>query len=123
MQDCLIVSAAVIIGFLIGIMILMYPSGPAKWGLKKIALMYLRSPHKAHLSYGRLYPGARFTLLQWTEAMAKDPEQAIYKYAPWVTKVSFFIGTIWLLVTARVAFLLKPLCLPIVQGLWHHILH
>ena len=114
MHDCLIVSAAVIIGFLIGIMILIYPSGPVKWILRKSALAYLRNPQvREKLSRARLYPKAHFTLLEWLEATAEDPVRATYKYTRWETWFSFVMGTIWLLVTGltQLSIEQQPFCL------------
>jgi len=117
MKECLAVLIAVGISFPLGIMILIYPSGPVQWILKKWALKDLQdSQSRESLSNARLYPGARFTLLEWVEALAEDPVRATHKYLPWVGWLSFVMGTIWLLVTARVAMLIKPVCGPVVQN-------
>jgi len=123
MRDCFIVLLAVGISFPLGVMILIFPLGPVKWVLKKTASMYLRDPRsRENLSRVRPYPGAHFTLLEWYEALAEDPVQAIDKYEPWLFWVDFVVGTIWLLATARVALVIKPVCGPVVQSLLHGLL-
>ncbi len=123
MRECFAVLIAVGLSFPLGIIILIYPSGPTKWALKKIALLCLRNSTKEELADGRLYPGAHFTLLEWAEALAEDPVQATHKYLPWVGWLSFVMGTIWLLLTARVAILIKPVCGPVVQILLHDLFY
>jgi len=123
MKECFAVLIAVGISFPLGIMILIYPSGPTKWAIKKIASHYLQSSTKEELADGHLYPGTHFTSLEWVEALAEDPVRATHKYLPWVGWLSFVMGTIWLLVTARVAMLIKPVCGLVVQNWLQSWLH
>jgi len=124
MKECFAVLIAVGIGFPLGIMVLTYPSGPVKWVLKRRALKKLQNPQlMANLSNAPLYPGARCTWKEWLEALADDPSRAINKCEPWQFWASLIGGTIWLLLTARVAMEIKPVCGPVVQVLLQGLLH
>jgi len=116
MKECFVVLFSVGLGFFIGIMILIYPSGPAKWVLKKWALSSLQSPYLKYYADSRPLPWVRCTWLEWLEALAEDPLQAIEKCQPWQFWINFVVGIIWLLVTGRAAMLIKPVCWPLLQS-------
>ncbi len=115
MQTCLVALFAVGIGLFIGVILFIYPFGPLGKLHQKTAASRLRSPWTRAVLAEKVwfYP---FDRLKYTEAMAKDPVAASFKYTPWAVSLYRVMGVVWIVTAAGVFLRLTPMCWPRLQA-------
>ena len=88
--------------WVIGIALVQFPGGMAKYLLRKTAQLGLWIAGHCLWCYltwthSRMWtPVGKITYYEWLQYSAQDPEKAIHTYTPWAILLYRIIGLIWL---------------------------